>query len=132
MRSLLGTMPIRVTSVSTSGQVFIGIAPADLASQYLADVSYDTVHGITHHRPVCTRHTGGAPAARPARGCTAGELPVVRIPGTPRPGSQHAGLVAAGRLDPAVSLTLPWTRLCDALAALAERRISGKAVLTVG
>jgi NADPH:quinone reductase len=43
-----------------------------------------------------------------------------------------ARLVAAGRLDPTVSLTLPWTRLRDALTALAERRISGKAVLTVG
>jgi NADPH:quinone reductase-like Zn-dependent oxidoreductase len=43
-----------------------------------------------------------------------------------------AGLVAAGRLDPAVSLTLPWTRRRDALAALAKQRISGKAVLTVG
>lgn len=43
-----------------------------------------------------------------------------------------AGLAAAGRLDPGVSLTLPWTRLPDGLAALAERRISGKAVLTVG
>ena len=43
-----------------------------------------------------------------------------------------AGLVAAGRLDPAVSLTLPWTHLRDVLTALAERRISGKAVLTVG
>jgi len=46
--------------------------------------------------------------------------------------STLAGLVAAGRLDPAVGLTLPWTRLRDALTALAERRISGKAVLTVG
>lgn len=43
-----------------------------------------------------------------------------------------AGLAAVGRLDPGVSLTLPWTRLPDALAALAERRITGKAVLTVG
>lgn len=43
-----------------------------------------------------------------------------------------ARLVAAGRLDPGVSLTLPWIRLRDALTALAERRISGKAVLTVG
>jgi len=43
-----------------------------------------------------------------------------------------AGLVATGRLDPAVGLTLPWTRLRDALTGLAERRISGKAVLTVG
>lgn len=43
-----------------------------------------------------------------------------------------AGLVAAARLDPGVSLALPWTRLRDALDAMAERRISGKAVLTVG
>lgn len=43
-----------------------------------------------------------------------------------------AGLVADTRLDPGVSLTLPWTRLRDALDAVAERRISGKAVLTVG
>jgi NADPH:quinone reductase-like Zn-dependent oxidoreductase len=43
-----------------------------------------------------------------------------------------AGLAAAGRLDPAVGLTLPWTHLRDALTALAERRISGKAVLTIG
>jgi NADPH:quinone reductase len=41
-------------------------------------------------------------------------------------------LVAAGRLDPAVGLTLSWTRLRDARTALAERRISGKAVLTIG
>lgn len=43
-----------------------------------------------------------------------------------------AGLVAASRLDPAIGLTLPWTRLGDALTALAERRISGKAVITIG
>jgi len=42
-----------------------------------------------------------------------------------------AGLVAAGRLDPAVGLVNTWTHLRDALTALAERRISGKAVLTV-
>jgi NADPH:quinone reductase len=42
-----------------------------------------------------------------------------------------AVLVADGRLDPGVNLTLPWTRLRDALTALAERRISGKAVLTI-
>ena len=43
-----------------------------------------------------------------------------------------ANMVAVGRLDPGVNLTLPWTQLQDALAALAGRRISGKAVLTVG
>jgi NADPH:quinone reductase len=42
-----------------------------------------------------------------------------------------AGLVAAGRLDPAVGLVNTWTHLRDALTALAERRVSGKAVLTV-
>ena len=34
---------------------------------YLAKVSYNTVRGITHHRPVYTGHTGGAPATAPAR-----------------------------------------------------------------
>jgi len=43
-----------------------------------------------------------------------------------------AGLVAASRLDPVVGLTVPWTHLRDALTALAGRRISGKAVLTIG
>jgi NADPH2:quinone reductase len=43
-----------------------------------------------------------------------------------------AGLVAAGRLNPAVGLTLPWTQLRDALTAQAARRNSGKAGVTVG
>src|SRR6266704_4279964 len=43
-----------------------------------------------------------------------------------------ADLVAAGRLDPAVGLVSTWTRLRDALTALTQRRISGKAVLTIG
>jgi NADPH2:quinone reductase len=43
-----------------------------------------------------------------------------------------ASLVAAGRLDPALGLVDTWTRLPDAITALAERRITGKAVLTVG
>lgn len=41
-------------------------------------------------------------------------------------------LAAAGRLDPGVKLTLPWIRLNDALTALGERRVCGKAVLVVG
>ena len=43
-----------------------------------------------------------------------------------------ASLVAAGRLDPVLALVENWTRLPDAITALAERRITGKAVLTVG
>jgi hypothetical protein len=47
--------------------VFAGIAPAGAAGRYLAGVGYDTVRGITHYHPVYTGHTGGAPAAVPAR-----------------------------------------------------------------
>ena len=42
-----------------------------------------------------------------------------------------ADQVAAGELDTGVSLTTSWTEADEALAALVERRISGKAVLTV-
>jgi len=65
-RSLLGTVRIRVTSPG-QGPVFAGIAPAAAAGRYLAGVGYDTVRGITHYHPVYTGHTGGAPAAMPAR-----------------------------------------------------------------
>jgi NADPH2:quinone reductase len=40
--------------------------------------------------------------------------------------------VAAGRLDPQVSLTASWREAGSALEALVERRVRGKAVLTVG
>lgn len=66
-RSLLGTVRISVTPVPGAGPVFAGIAPAGAAGRYLARVGYDTVRAITHHRPVYTGHTGGAPAAVPAR-----------------------------------------------------------------
>jgi NADPH:quinone reductase-like Zn-dependent oxidoreductase len=42
-----------------------------------------------------------------------------------------ADLVAAGRLDPQLDLTLPWTRAADAIGALLDRRVAGKAVLTL-
>jgi hypothetical protein len=66
-RSLLGTVRISVTPAPGAGPVFAGIAPASAASRYLAQVSYDTVRGITHDRPVYAGHSGGAPAAAPAR-----------------------------------------------------------------
>ncbi|WP_214417262.1 zinc-binding dehydrogenase [Sphaerisporangium fuscum] len=42
-----------------------------------------------------------------------------------------AGLVAAGRLHPTLGLVDDWSKLPDALAALRERRVSGKVVLTL-
>jgi NADPH:quinone reductase len=42
-----------------------------------------------------------------------------------------AELVASGRLDPQIALTAPWTEARDAIEALLERRVDGKAVLTV-
>ena len=66
-RSLLGSVRISVTPAPGAGPVFAGIAAAGAASHDLAGVGYDTVRGITHHQPVYTRHTGGAPATVPAQ-----------------------------------------------------------------
>ncbi|WFP64883.1 zinc-binding dehydrogenase [Mesorhizobium sp. WSM4904] len=41
------------------------------------------------------------------------------------------GLVAAGRLETRVALTVPWTEIGQALDALRQRSFSGKAVLTM-
>jgi NADPH:quinone reductase len=43
-----------------------------------------------------------------------------------------ADLVAEKRLDPQINLTLPWTDAGQAIDALLDRRVDGKAVLTVG
>jgi hypothetical protein len=66
-RSLLGTVRISVTPAPGAGPVFAGIAPAGAARRYLAQVSYATVRGVTHHHPVYARHTGAAPATVPTR-----------------------------------------------------------------
>jgi NADPH2:quinone reductase len=42
-----------------------------------------------------------------------------------------ADLVAAGRLDPQIDLTVPWTEAAGAIHALLDRRVAGKAVLTI-
>ena len=42
-----------------------------------------------------------------------------------------ADLVAGGRLDPQIDLTLSWNDAPKAIDALLERRVNGKAVLTV-
>jgi len=43
-----------------------------------------------------------------------------------------AELVAAGRLDPQIDLVASWTEAGTAVEALLDRRVNGKAVLTVG
>jgi NADPH:quinone reductase-like Zn-dependent oxidoreductase len=40
--------------------------------------------------------------------------------------------VADGRLRSEVDLVLPWERAAEAIDALMERRVNGKAVLTIG
>jgi NADPH:quinone reductase-like Zn-dependent oxidoreductase len=43
-----------------------------------------------------------------------------------------ADLVAAGRLDPQIDITAPWTEAKEPIEALLDRRVNGKAVLTLG
>jgi NADPH2:quinone reductase len=40
-------------------------------------------------------------------------------------------LVAAGRLDPQIDLVAPWDEAGTAIDALLDRRVAGKAVLTL-
>ncbi len=42
-----------------------------------------------------------------------------------------AGLVAVGRLDPQIDVTLSWTEAAGAIQGLLDRRVAGKAVLTI-
>jgi NADPH:quinone reductase-like Zn-dependent oxidoreductase len=46
--------------------------------------------------------------------------------------SELVGLVASGRLQVEIDLVVPWTEAASAVTALLERRVRGKAVLTVG
>jgi NADPH2:quinone reductase len=52
-----------------------------------------------------------------------------------RPAAEDLGilarLIAEGRLRPRIDLEMPWTNIADAVQRLLERRITGKAVLTL-
>ena len=67
LRSLLGTVRIRIASSTSSSPVFLGIAPAGVANRYLAGVGYDIVRGITRDHATYTIHRGGAPATVPGQ-----------------------------------------------------------------
>jgi NADPH2:quinone reductase len=43
-----------------------------------------------------------------------------------------ADLIAAGKLDPQIAMQVSWERAGEAVQALLDRRVNGKAVLTVG
>ncbi|HEY3214246.1 MAG TPA: zinc-binding dehydrogenase [Actinomycetota bacterium] len=58
------------------------------------------------------------------------ELLAGRI-GSPR-FDELVGLATSGRLRPDVDLIVPWTEAASAVTALLERRVRGKAVLTLG
>jgi NADPH:quinone reductase len=42
-----------------------------------------------------------------------------------------ADLVAAGRVDPQIGMTVAWTEAADAIRALLDRKVAGKAVLAI-
>jgi NADPH:quinone reductase-like Zn-dependent oxidoreductase len=56
---------------------------------------------------------------------------VVKRGGASRPLSRLAALVATGKLDPHIDLERSWREAADAIRALLDRRIAGKAVLLV-
>ena len=68
------------------------------------------------------------------RGCPAGQLPVLRLPRAARSRTWRSWpcRFPARRLDPVLGLVDAWTRPPEAIQALTERRITGKAVLTIG
>jgi NADPH:quinone reductase-like Zn-dependent oxidoreductase len=53
------------------------------------------------------------------------------VGGATRDFERLLGLLAAGKLDPQIDLRLSWRQAAEAIEALNERRIAGKAVLTV-
>ena len=67
VRSLIGTVQLRVTSVRSGLPVFAGIARAGAADRYLSGMSYATVTGINRGIPAYLRHAGGPPAVPPGQ-----------------------------------------------------------------
>jgi hypothetical protein len=67
VRSLFGTVRLRVTSTQGGSPVFAGIARAGAADRYLSGMAYATVTGLSRGDPSYLGHAGGAPAVPPAR-----------------------------------------------------------------
>lgn len=63
---LLGKVRIRATSTQQSSPVFIGVAPADRAADYLSGVDHSTLTEIADPATEYVHHPGGAPVMDPA------------------------------------------------------------------
>ncbi len=77
-RTFVGNVRVKVTSVSGTRPVFIGIAPAWAARHYLAGVARDTVSDFNGGQGVGITHGGAAPAMPP----TATRIWAARATGT--------------------------------------------------
>ncbi|HSR23805.1 MAG TPA: DUF4389 domain-containing protein, partial [Candidatus Eisenbacteria bacterium] len=66
-RGLLGDVRVRVTPSDPTRPVFVGIAPADAASTYLAGAQYTILKDFSGDRSHRSEHPGGAVTTPPAR-----------------------------------------------------------------
>ena len=67
VRSLIGNVQLRVTSIRGGTPVFAGIAPAGAADTYLSGMAYATVTGTTGGIAAYLGHAGGPPAVLPGQ-----------------------------------------------------------------
>jgi hypothetical protein len=65
VRGFVGNVRIRVTALSGTTPVFIGVAPARSADRYLSGVARDTVSDFNGVHGVTTAHSGTAPTVPP-------------------------------------------------------------------
>lgn len=65
LRSLTGDVRVRVTSVDGNAPVFLGLAPAAAAREYLDGVAYTSIQSIDPRAGGYVQHAGGPPAAVP-------------------------------------------------------------------
>ena len=63
--SLLGDVHVTASAIDPATPVFVGIAPADRAAQYLAAVHYSTLTRLAGGRDATVDHPGSAPSTPP-------------------------------------------------------------------
>lgn len=65
--SLIGNVHVTASAADPATPVFVGIAPADRAAQYLAAVHYSTLTRLTGGRDATADHPDATPATAPSR-----------------------------------------------------------------